>query len=193
MDVLDAHNTPVGSWISRSAGGFTFVGGAAAPAGHAYGHVAGEAKLSAGGRDAGADTRQHAALIGVAGDSNARFAIDSDGSQHWGDGSSDTFHTSMLNTRSSTCDAKALTIPAGGVAKACVLVLWTNSDNPTTGGNTMCEATHERLDEFNLELEVSCRILSIKTGVVVAVRNHGAQNATLAAGRVIVVLRRYVS
>ena len=56
-----------------------------------------------------------------------------------------------------------------------------------------CEATHERLDEFNLELEVSCRILSIKTGVVVAVRNHGAQNATLAAGRVIVVLRRYVS
>jgi hypothetical protein len=49
------------------------------------------------------------------------------------------------------------------------------------------------LDESNLELEVSCRILSINTGVVVAMRNHGGQNATLAAGRVIVVLRRYVA
>jgi len=55
-----------------------------------------------------------------------------------------------------------------------------------------CEATHEGLDETNLELEISCRILNIKTGVVVAVRNHGGQNVTLAAGRVIVVLRRYV-
>ena len=31
--------------------------------------------------------------------------------------------------------------------------------------------------------------ISIKTGVVVAVRNHDGKNATLAVGRVIVVLR----
>ena len=194
VDVVDAHNVPVGSWISRSGGGFTFVGGSAPSAGQAHGHVAGEAKLTAGGRGSDADTSQHAALVGLSGESNARYAIDSDGSQHWGDGSNDTFHTSMLNTRSSTCDAKVLMIPANGVAQACVLVLWTNGENPTTG-NTMstCEATHEQLDETNLELEVSCRILGIKTGVVVAVRNHGGQNATLGAGRVIVVVRRYVA
>jgi hypothetical protein len=40
----------------------------------------------------------------------------------------------MLSAQSSTCDAKLLTIPANGVVKACVLVLWTNAgDNPTTG------------------------------------------------------------
>jgi len=219
VDVLDAHNVPQGSWISRSAGGFTFVCGAKTPAGQAYGHVAGEATLTAGGRGAEADTGQHAALVGLSGERYARYAIDSDGSQHWGDGQNDTWHTSMLSARSATCAAKALTIEPHGVAKACVLVLWTNSGSPTAG-NTMniCEATHEGLDETNLELEVlhkdpccafrnslrgfsfvksfrqvSCRILSIKTGVVVAVRNHGASFASLAAGKVIVVLRRYVS
>eukprot|EP01046_Picozoa_sp_COSAG06_P003171 COSAG06_NODE_120_length_23106_cov_18.311862_13_plen_206_part_00 len=137
LDVLDAHNTPVGSWISRSAGGFTFVGGTAPSAGQGYGHVAGEATLTAGGRGGDGDTSQHAALVGLSGQSNARFAIDSDGSLHWGDGTNDTFHTSMLGAQSSTCNAKLLTIPANGVAKACVIVLWTNGDNPTTGKDSL--------------------------------------------------------
>jgi hypothetical protein len=102
-----------------------------------YGHVAGEATLTAGGRGGDGDTSQHAALVGLSGQSNARFAIDSDGSLHWGDGTNDTFHTSMLGAQSSTCDAKLLTIPANGVAKACVIVLWTNGDNPTTGKDSL--------------------------------------------------------
>ena len=193
VDVLDAQNLPIGSWISRSGGGFTFVGGRSDPAGELHGHIAGEAKLTAGGRGSLSDTSQHAVLVGTGGEANARFAIDNDGSLNWGDGSNDTFHTSMLNAHSSSCSAKAMVIPARGVAKACVLVLWTNSANPTEG-NTMatCEATHEGLDETNLELEVDCRMIRIKTGVVVAIRNHGEDPVTLAAGRVIVVLRRWV-
>ena len=75
VDVLETHNVPQGSWISRSAGGFTFVGGATTLAGQAYGHVAGEATLTPGGRGAKADTGQHAALVGLSGERSASFAI----------------------------------------------------------------------------------------------------------------------
>jgi hypothetical protein len=55
-----------------------------------------------------------------------------------------------------------------------------------------CESTHQMLDETNLDLSLSCRFLSIKTAVMVVVRNHGSSNATLAAGRAMAVVRRYL-
>eukprot|EP01051_Picozoa_sp_SAG22_P002184 SAG22_NODE_96_length_20771_cov_33.186018_8_plen_321_part_00 len=80
IDVLDAENNPIGSWASRSAGGFTFVTEApvVGPGRHSH-----PAALTAGGRGADADTAAHAVLVGLSGESNARFAVDGDGSMHW--------------------------------------------------------------------------------------------------------------
>lgn len=81
LDVLDADNNPVGSWASRSGGGFTFVTEpqqVASPARHMR-----SAALTAGGRNANADTSTHATLVGLSGERNARFAINGDGSMHW--------------------------------------------------------------------------------------------------------------
>ena len=45
---------------------------------------------------------------------------------------------------------------------------------------------------LNLELSLSCRFLRIKTAVMLVVRNHGAHNVTLAPGRALALVRRYV-
>ena len=58
--VLDARNNPIGSWVSRSAGGFTFVteSSVVGPGRHSH-----PAALTAGGHAANTDTSAHAALL----------------------------------------------------------------------------------------------------------------------------------
>lgn len=83
-DVVDAENIPVGSWISRSAGGFTVVGTTDKNA-----TVAGNAALTAtGGRtqhgdeiSAHGDTMGHALLVGESGEIGARLAIETSGAR----------------------------------------------------------------------------------------------------------------
>ena len=78
-DVLDAANVPFGNWVSRSAGGWIGVGnGAGSNASNMSAHGVGAAS--------------HALLFGVAGERNARIALDFDGSMHYGDGDG-PFHT----------------------------------------------------------------------------------------------------
>ena len=85
-----------------------------------------------------------------------------------------------------------MTIEPNSAAKLCVVLVPT-ANNAANEAGTMatCESVHEGLDETNLELSLSCRFLSIKTAVVVVVRNHGASNVTLSAGRAMAVVRRY--
>jgi hypothetical protein len=80
LDVRDARDNPVGSWVSRSGGGFTFVTDAPP---RQPGSKLRVAALTAGGLRNDADTRSHATLIGLSGEKSARFAIDGDGSMHW--------------------------------------------------------------------------------------------------------------
>ena len=189
VDVLDAENRPVGSWISRSAGGFVFVGDAPTAATSR----AGEAALTAGGRNGGG-TNAHAALVGLAGEANARFALSNDGTMHWGDGASDTFHTNLRAVESGSASLPAMEIPARG-AKASTIPLAVNASASSnrTGTLATCEAAHESLDEENLDLEISCRVSKAADAALLVVRNHGGDVATLDAGRALVVLRRYAA
>eukprot|EP01044_Picomonas_judraskeda_P010439 COSAG03_NODE_1342_length_4292_cov_3.123242_6_plen_225_part_00 len=151
VDVLDAENRPVGSWISRSAGGFVFVGNALP--GDAGG--TGEATLTAGGRGGGG-TNSHAVLVGLASEAQARFALSNDGSFHWGDGTSDRFHTVLRAVESGSTALPAMQIPAHG-AKASTVPLIVNATAPRnyTGTLATCEAVHESLDEVSLSLSLS--------------------------------------
>jgi hypothetical protein len=187
VDVLDAGNRPVGSWISRSAGGFVFVGNAPEAA-----SSTGEAALTAGGRNGGG-TKSHAVLVGVTGEANARYALSNDGSAHWGDGASDNFHTTLRAVESGSASLPTMQIPAHG-AKTSTIPLNVNASAPRnyTGTLATCEATHESLDDENLDLEVSCRVSKTVDSAVIVLRNHGDDAATLDAGQVLVVLRRYV-
>eukprot|EP01051_Picozoa_sp_SAG22_P002185 SAG22_NODE_96_length_20771_cov_33.186018_9_plen_101_part_00 len=99
----------------------------------------------------------------------------------------------MLRAESFSCAAPLVTVLPHSAAKVCVLLLPT-AENAADEAGTMatCEAAHEGLDELNLDLSLSCRFLTQKTAVVVVVRNHGAQNMTLAPGRALAVVRRYL-
>ena len=82
-DVLDSQGVPFGNWVSRSEGGWVAVGTVA-------GDGTNESALSAHG--AGVST--HALLLGLAGESAGRMALDFDGAMRWGNGSGafDTVH-----------------------------------------------------------------------------------------------------
>jgi hypothetical protein len=81
--------------------------------------------------------------VGLSGERNARFAVDNDGSVHWGDGAHDTFHTSMMRVRGVGCSAAAVVVPGrGGVVKVCAAMLpkETGSAVSNRGGLSTCEA-----------------------------------------------------
>lgn len=187
VDVLDAENRPVGSWISRSAGGFVFVGDA--PQAESS---SGEAALTAGGRHGGGTT-SHAVLVGLTGEANARYAVSNDGSAHWGDGATDSFHTTLRAVESGSASLPTMHIPAHGAESSTIpLIINASAPHNYTGTLATCEATHESLDDENLDLEVSCRVSKKADSAVVVVRNHGDDAATLDAGQALVVLHRYV-
>ena len=79
--------------------------------------------------------------------------------------------------------AKASTIP---------LIVNASASRNYTGTLATCEATHESLDDDNLDLVVSCRVSKKVDSAVIVLRNHGDDAATLDAGQALVVLRRYV-
>jgi hypothetical protein len=202
LDVLDAEDTPVGSWVSRSAGGFTFVGQAAVAGSSDANRTAGEATLSAGGLKSSAMTETHAALIGVSGESSARFAIDHDGSLHWGDGESNTFHTTIMVVQSASSILPSMTVEPN-VARVASIPLPPSNEPSGGGGDThtmaTCETSHASLTEQNSELEISCRVGekgaaadNSPRSVVVVLRNHGSEPTTLEAGRALVVVRSYL-
>ncbi len=126
-DVVDETNTPVGSWVSRSGGGFTIVG-------TANDSATGNAKLSAAGGDTHSNGNAsdisnfvgkpgsavgHALLLGESGESHARLAVETSGALRWGDGESD-FHSTLRSMRSNATELDLPPIKAGGVASVSV-------------------------------------------------------------------------
>ena len=126
-DVVDETNTPVGSWVSRSGGGFTIVG-------TANDSAVGNAKLSAAGGDTHSNGNAsdisnfvgkpgsavgHALLLGESGESHARLAVETSGALRWGDGESD-FHSTLRSMRSNATEVDLPPIKAGGVASVSV-------------------------------------------------------------------------
>ena len=126
-DVLNAENIPVGSWVSRSGGGFTFVG-------TANDSAVGNAKLTATGgsshhgdwvpgfpapgfhpNDTAGTTAGHGVLLGESGEAYSRMAIETSGAIRWGDGASDSFHTTLRRVKSNATQYDLPPLPVGGV------------------------------------------------------------------------------
>ena len=192
VDVLNDLNVPAGEWVSRSAGGFTFVGSLPTPATNRS--IA--AQLTAGGHSSTGSTRVHAILSGVSGESNARFALDSDGSLHWGNGASAQFHTTMETVRSATSMLPELLVPARGV-KSSTLHLPAPAASGDVNTTTMstCEAVHDGLSDGGLVMvEMTCRVADVDgtESVLVFARNHGNSAVSVPAGRALVVVKQYV-
>ena len=109
-DVLDSKGVPFGNWVSRSEGGWVAVG-------TVTGNGTNESALSAHG--AGVST--HALLLGMAGESSGRMALDFDGTMRWGNGIGDfdTLH------RGNTAHTTAWDPPALAPGKRAKLVVAT--------------------------------------------------------------------
>ena len=102
-DVVDERDRPIGSWASRSAGGWTLVAEQESPSAapkakeHNETLAFAESRLSA----QGSDTGTHALLVGQSGESGARFAIEGSGAMRFADGGSSIgWHTTIAAQRS---------------------------------------------------------------------------------------------
>jgi hypothetical protein len=180
VDCVDGQNRPVGSWAARSAGGFTIVG-------TANDSAVGNAKLSAAGGDTHSNgnasdirnfvgkagtTAGHALMVGQSGESNARLAIETSGAIRWGDGDSDSFHTTLHKVRSSTVEIDLPTIDPGKIFTTKLsLEDAIETDIVTAGLSSLGEAL----------LSVSARVSS-KGTVMVIFRNDGDVAADVEKG-----------
>eukprot|EP01052_Picozoa_sp_SAG31_P026775 SAG31_NODE_2453_length_5662_cov_161.116442_3_plen_288_part_00 len=122
-DVLDGDNRPVGSWVSRSGGGFTIVG-------HCNDTAHGNAALTASGGHTHSNgnesdinnyigkegpTAGHGILLGESGERNARLAIETSGALRWGSGKESSFHSTLRSLRTNATEVLLPMIKGGGV------------------------------------------------------------------------------
>lgn len=161
---------PAGEYVARTASGWTMVG-AAPPAGKAM-----QAALLGDAR--------HALLIGQSDERNGRWAVDHDGSMHWGGGTDDDSFDATLATRKTTALQWPALILAGGAA---------HGDKVSISGvqsASMCQCSHDNLGEALVQL--SCHVS--KNGTVqLVLRNADSESVSIAAGEVLVVISRFLA
>ena len=185
-DVLDANNVPVGSWVSRSGGGFTIVGTAndsatdnaqlTAAGGHT--HSNGNASdinnyIGKAGHGLG-----HGILLGESGETSARLAIETSGSLRWGSGKDPSFHTTLKSLRTNATEVQLPAIKPGGVSMVSV---------PVEGGGTADVVTATLSSLGDALVTVSARVAE-SGRVAVLFKNEGDEVVALARGTLRVVV-----
>ena len=103
--VVDEHDIPIGAWISDTGGGYTLIGhdttnSDSTSASKNGGTISSKIVKQSSEQD---PAPEHALLLGVSGEANARVAIQSDGSVHYGPGGNESFSGSC--TFASMCKA----------------------------------------------------------------------------------------
>ena len=191
-DVLDGDNVPVGSWVSRSGGGFTMVG-------TANNSATGNAQLTASGprtaigdwvpgysapgydtNDTQPTTVGHGLLLGESGETHARLAIETSGAMRWGSGSSPDFHTTLLGVASNTTEYDLGSVDPGGVVKTTVNVEGAKTTDVVT-------ATLSSLGEASIF--VSARVSSAGR-VLVLFKNEDKKPVKVAKGTLRVLVSK---
>ena len=169
-DVLDAENIPFGSWLSRSAGGWLGVGAATG---------SNASNMSAHGD--GADS--HALLFGLAGERNARVALDFDGSMWYGAGDG-PFETTVRPPTSASVLWDPPALEAGGVATLEVEVAGAVH-------GALCVVSHEAMGDAYVASAGGLPVLSgfvVSAGKVLAVlKNEGVVGMDVGPGKLSVV------
>ena len=123
-DVLDANNTPVGAWTSRSGGGFTIVGTTNPNSTAANAALTASGGATHRGDDFGVagSTAGHALLVGESGEVGARLAVETSGALRWGTGSTFSFDTTLERICANVTQLDLPSLGAGEVATAKVRV-----------------------------------------------------------------------
>ena len=179
-DALDAANRPVGSWVSRSAGGWTVVadgGGEAGPPNDARLTAAAQSPAGPGGEMMKTLSRSHALLVGVSGERNARLAVEATGAVRWGSGESD-FGATLERLRTNSTPTGGLELAAGSIHRLTIAV-----EGAERGD--VCTATHAGLTEE--AVFVSCRVAR-KGECLALLKNEEAAAAHVPAGELRVVV-----
>ena len=167
LDVRDENDVAAGEYVSRSMGGYTLVGSTSRKA----------ATVSSLLRNP-----YHALLLGQAGETGSRLALDHDGAVHWGDGKEGGFQATMTTKLSAREDWPAVALSPAGVHTA---VLALQGGAPAD----ICACSHDGLGAAVVQL--TCSVAN-SSSVQVVLRNADAAAAThVAAGTVLAVLTRY--
>eukprot|EP01045_Picozoa_sp_COSAG04_P005861 COSAG04_NODE_278_length_18351_cov_17.582676_11_plen_272_part_00 len=170
LAVVDAAGVPFGSFVSKSAGGFVFLG-EAAPAG-----MASDATLLPNAQSPNGNMTQprgssHALLLGLSGETKGRMAIEADGSMRFGDGSGD-FDTTMHRQRTAKVAWDPPKLEAGSAVSQRVPVPGAAPGDIATASHT--GVTGEELVQLSANAVVGA--------VVVVLRNAGGSAVDLASG-----------
>jgi hypothetical protein len=186
-DVVDASNVPVGSWVSRSGGGFTIVGTTPKNA-----TCAGNAALTAAGGSTHhgdlvgvpGSTTGHAVLVGESGEVGARLAIETSGALRWGSGQSMSFDTTLERMISAVIlFAGPVKLPPGQMHSTLVAV---------KGANTTDIATATLSTLGDQLVSVSARVAAVDRVLVMFLAPHGgAADINLPSGHLRVVVTKF--
>jgi len=162
-------DVPAGEYVSRSAGGWTFVGPGPLPK-----HAASAGLLGNGA---------HALLIGKSGERNARWAVDHDGAMHWGlGGAAEQFSATLSARRTATDSWPALKLEPGAAHAGHIALAGAAPAD-------VCTCSHDGLGDAIVQL--SCHV-SKEGMVLIVLRNAaGSEAAQVSAGQVLVVVSRF--
>ncbi len=182
-DVVDERDRPIGSWVSRSAGGWTVVvepeapGAAAKAQEHNETLAFAESRLSA----QGSGTSTHALLVGQSSDFGSRLAIEGDGAMRFADGGDSGWHTTVTGQRANATTWDPPSLAPGRL---------TSTDIGLAGAkpSDIVTCTHEMLGD-NL-LFVSGRVAE-PGRVRVFLRNDGPEEVDLPSGTLRVATVQY--
>jgi hypothetical protein len=182
-DVVDERDRPVGSWASRSAGGWTLVAALPSPDAAAKAKEHNQSLAFAESRltSQGSDTGTHALLVGQGGETGARLAVEGSGAIRFADPDSVGWHTTVSAHRSNV----ALYDPPPLLAGKRV-----STDIGLTAAlpGDIVTATHEMLGDH--AVFVSARVASAGR-VRVFLRNEEEETVDLPQGKLRVATVQY--
>jgi hypothetical protein len=183
-DVVDERDRPIGSWASRSAGGWTLVAARESPdaAAKAKEHnqslAFAESRLTA----QGSDTGTHALLVGQSGEAGARLAVEGSGAMRFADGGASGWHTTAAAQRSNATLWDPPPLSPGELASTDIGLAGALPADIVT-------CTHEMLGEH--AVFVSGRVASAGR-VRVFMRNDGGEAVDLPRGTLRVATVQYI-
>ena len=183
-DVVDERDVPIGSWVSRSAGGWTVVAEEEAPSAGAKAREHNETLPFAESRltAQGSDTSTHALLVGQSGDCGSRLAIEGNGALRFADGANNGWHTTVIAHRSNATLWDPPPLTPGQLVSTDIGLLGAKASDIVT-------CTHEMLGDKLVF--VSARVAD--TGRVrVFLRNDGPDEVDLPSGTLRVATVQYV-
>ena len=170
--VVDSDGLPAGNAMVRSEGGLLLVTDS---------ELLRKYNGTAAGMGAGAS---QSLMVGQSGEPSARFAVDANGSMHWGNGAASQFTTTVRSPRSASVSWDPPALAAGAVATIEVEV-------PGAAPGSLCAVSHEAAGAAFAEsgggLPVLSGFVSSPGKVLTVLKNEGGAALNVGEGKLSVV------